>query len=413
MFGRRKYNSCFETSPRMVATSDGLSRKNLSRLLGQLGIRKEELGRHGFEQRLGPSRAGDVHGALGRHDERRVFLPPRLGRFGQIRENGRIAQVAPRFVHHHQLHPPGLLGVLQGEPQPFQEVEQRGLTEVLMLGGAGQVDHLPVGQLKVVAVGRVVEVPAPRAVAVPAPHRRPHGGRKGVHKDGHRPAGRRERIEVFDPRADFGRVRSGHGPAADPEQPHDPARQKLEAPLGAGQRKGPQPKAAVSGRVVGGQLQVTAPEEPGDPAVRAPEVEDEDARVVLQGLDEQKIEREALPRAGRPEDQRVADVAVKQVIVKRRLPLGFEDGERRAAQVSAARRSGRRAVDRRRARRRARGDKHGSDLSVSAVAPAVGKTTRGAGRTLRGSLWRRAPRRCEADRRPVVRSVQGRRARQW
>ena len=73
------------------------------------------------------------------------------------------------------------------------------------------------------------------------------------------------------------------------------------------------------------------------PAVRAAEVEDEDARVVLQGLDEQKIEREALPRAGRAEDERVADVAVKQVVVKGGLPLGFEDGERRAVQVSAAR----------------------------------------------------------------------------
>ena len=130
-----------------------------------------------------------------------------------------------------------------------------------------------------------------------------------------------------------------------------------------GRAKGRKPKAAVPGRVVGGQLQVAAPEEPGDPAVRAPEVEDEHARVVLQGLDEQEIEREALPRAGRPEDQRVADVAVKEVVVKRRLPLGFEDGERRAVQVSAARGSGRRAVDRRQARRRARRDKHGSDLS--------------------------------------------------
>ena len=116
----------------------------------------------------------------------------------------------------------------------------------------------------------------------------------------------------------------------------------MEAPLGAGQRKGPQPKAAVPGRVVGGQLQVAAAEEPGDPAVRAAEVEDEDARVVLQGLDEQKVERETLPRAGRAEDERVADVAVKEVVVKRRLPLGFEDGERRAVQVSAARGAGRR-----------------------------------------------------------------------
>ena len=69
------------------------------------------------------------------------------------------------------------------------------------------------------------------------------------------------------------------------------------------------------------------------------------------------------PDAGRPEDQRVADVAVKEVVVKRRLPLGFEDGERRAVKVSAARGAGRRAVDGRQARRRARGDKHGSDLA--------------------------------------------------
>ena len=149
--------------------------ENLSRLVGQLGIREEELGRHGFEERLGPSRAGHVHGALGRHDERRVFLPPRLRRFREIGEDGRVAQVAPRFIDHHQFHARGFVGVLQRQPQPFQEVEQGGLTQVLMLGGAGQVDHLPVGQLKVVAVGRVVEVPAPGAVAVPAPHRRPHG----------------------------------------------------------------------------------------------------------------------------------------------------------------------------------------------------------------------------------------------
>ena len=132
-----------------------------------------------------------------------------------------------------------------------------------------------------------------------------------------------------------------------------------------GSAKGRKSKAARAGRVVGGQLQVAAPEEPGDPAVRAPEVEDEDARVVLQGLDEQEIERETLPRAGRPEDQRVADVAVKQVVVKRRLPLGFEDGERGPVQVRAARLAGRRAVDRRQARRRARRHEHGSDLSLA------------------------------------------------
>ena len=236
-----------------------------------------------------------------------------------------------------------------------------------MLGGAREVDHLPVGQVEIVTIGRVVEIPAPGAVAVPAPHRRPHGRRQGVDQDGHRPAGRREGVEVFDARADFGRVRSADGPAADPEQPHDPAREELHAPLGRGQRKGPQPNAAVAGRVVGGQLQVAAPEEPGDPAVRASEVEDEDARVVLQSLDEQEIERETLPRAGGPEDQRVADVAVKQVVVKRRLPLGFEDGERGPVQVPATRRSGRWAVDGRQARRRARRHEHGSDLPLAGL----------------------------------------------
>ena len=89
--------------------------KQIRRLVGQLGVRKEELGRHGFKERLGPSRPGHVHGALGRHDERRVFLPPRLGRFGQIREHGRVAQVAPRFIDHHQLHARGFVGVLKGE----------------------------------------------------------------------------------------------------------------------------------------------------------------------------------------------------------------------------------------------------------------------------------------------------------
>ena len=342
----------------------GVQAKEVRRLIGQLGIRQKEFRRHGFQQRLRASRAGHVDGALGRHDERRVFLPPRLGGFGEVREDGRIAQVAPRFIDHHQFHPRGFVGILKGEPEAFQEIEQRRLTQILMLGGAREVDHLPLGQVEVVTICRVVEIPPPGAAAVPAPHRWPHGGRQGVDKDGHRPASRREGIEVFDAGSDFGRVCTAHGPAADPEQPHDPARQKLQAPLGARQRKGPQPKAAVSGRVVGGQLQVAAPEEPGDPAVRAPEVEDEDARVVLQGLDEQKIEREALPRPGRPEDQRVADVAMKQVVEKGRLPLRFEDGERRAVQVSAARLAGRRAVDRRQARRRARRHEHGSDLPL-------------------------------------------------
>ena len=50
--------------------------------------------------------------------------------------------------------------------------------------------------------------------------------------------------------------------------------------------------------------------------------------------------------------------------------------------------------------------------AACAVAPAAGKTMREAGRSLRGSPSRRAPRRCGADRRPVVRFAQGRRARQ-
>ncbi len=35
----------------------------------QLGVGEKQLGRHGFEERLGPSRPGHVHGALGRHDQ--------------------------------------------------------------------------------------------------------------------------------------------------------------------------------------------------------------------------------------------------------------------------------------------------------------------------------------------------------
>ena len=61
----------------------------------------------------------------------------------------------------------------------------------------------------------------------------------------------------------------------------------------------------------------------------------------------------------------MADVAVKQVVVKRRLPLGFEDGERGPVKVWAARRAGRWAVDGRQARRRARRYKHGSDLPLA------------------------------------------------
>ena len=87
--------------------------------------------------------------------------------------------------------------------------------------------------------------------------------------------------------------------------------------------------------------------------------------VVLQGLHEQKIQHETFPRAGRPEHERVADVAVKQVVVKRRVPLRFQNGERRPVQVPAARLAARRAVDRRQARRHAGRHKHGADLPLA------------------------------------------------
>ena len=129
-------------------------------------------------------------------------------------------------------------------------------------------------------------------------------------------------------------------------------------PLGLRQRKRAQSKPALAARVVGRQLHVAAAQESRDPAVRAPEVQDENAGVVLQGLNEQEIERETFACAGRAEDERVAHVAVEEVIVKRRLPLGFEDGERGPVQVAAPRVAGWRTVDRRKTCRRASRHKH-------------------------------------------------------
>ena len=177
-----------------------------------------------------------------------------------------------------------------------------------------------------------------------------------------------------------------------------------------GQRKGPQPNAAVAGRVVGGQLQVAAAEEPGDPAVRAAEVEDEDARVVLQGLDEQEIERETLalrqsPR-GRAYGRRRRETGRSETASATgfrgwRAPRGQD--ARCAARRSAGRRSAPGTPPRPPTQTRI-------GPVVSEVAPAVGRTTPGAGRSLRGSPSRRAPRRCEGCHRRGVRSVQGRRA---
>ena len=60
----------------------------------------------------------------------------------------------------------------------------------------------------------------------------------------------------------------------------------------------------------------------------------------------------------------MADVAVKQVVVKRRVPLRLKDGERGPVKVWAAGLAGRWAVDGRQARRRARRHEHRTDLPL-------------------------------------------------
>ena len=101
----------------------------------------------------------------------------------------------------------------------------------------------------------------------------------------------------------------------------------------------------------------------GEPAVGAAEVEDEHPRRVLEALDEEVVEQEALARAGGPEDQRVAHVPGEEVVEEGRPPAGLEGGEDGLRQVPADRFALRRAEERREAGGDAGAREHAPDLA--------------------------------------------------
>ena len=312
--------------------------------LGKVGIREKDLRGHGLEQRLGPGRPGHVDDRLGRHDQRRVSLPPGLGGFREIVQNGGIAKVAPGLVDDHQLDPGDLRRVVQRQPQALQQVKERRLAQVLMLGGTGQVDHLPVGEGELVSAG-VVEDGAPGSVPVPAAHRSPHLSRQRVNEVGEGAPLGGERIEVLDPLSELVRVLRPFAPSAQLEQPSEPAGQEREGALSPGERKRAQLEAGFRAAVLGGQLQVSASEKPGEPAVGPSQIEDQNSRVVLKRLQEEEVEREALAGSGGSENQGVSDIAGEQVVVVGREPLGLQDGQRGFAKVTALRVAPGRAED--------------------------------------------------------------------
>ena len=190
----------------------------------------------------------------------------------------------------------------------------------------------------------------------PAAPGRPRRGRKRAGQDAQRPPLRLERIEVLDARADLARVRAARLPAAELQQPEHPARQELERPRARRERERLKPERGL--RLAGRQLQVAAPEEPGQPAVGAAQVQDQDARVVPERLDQEEVQREALARAGRAEHQRVAHVAGEQVVVVRRAPRGLQHRECLATEVTAPPRPPGRPEQRRQARRHAGRHEH-------------------------------------------------------
>ena len=97
---------------------------------------------------------------------------------------------------------------------------------------------------------------------------------------------------------------------------------------------------------LGGQLHIAAPQKARQPAVGTAQVEDEHARIILQRLDQQKVERKALARSGRAQHQRMSHIAVEKIVVVGCFPLGFEHGQRIAVQVRAARIASRGTEDR-------------------------------------------------------------------
>ena len=248
--------------PRIWASSDSLSRNSAADRVGELGVREEELGRDRLEERRSSGRGRHVHGGLRGEDQRGVLLAPRLRRLGQVVQHGGVLQVAPGFVHDHQLQPRRLGRILDLQAHPLEQIGERRVAEIRMLDRAGQIDHLPVGELEVrCPAGRVIEVRAPGAAFDPTAPGRPRRGRKRACQDAQRPPLRLERIQVLDPGPDLARVRPARFPAAELQEPEHPARQELERPRARRERERLQPERRL--RLAWRQLEVAASRETG------------------------------------------------------------------------------------------------------------------------------------------------------
>ena len=132
----------------------------------------------------------------------------------------------------------------------------------------------------------------------------------------------------------------------------------------AGSEKGLNRKPALPAPV-GGELHSASTEKLGEPAIGAAQIQNEDTRIVLERLNQEKVQGKALSRAGRAEHQRVSHVALKQIVVVGRPPLGLEDRQRGRSQVAAVGGSHRRPEDRSQRSNHARRHEHGSDLPPS------------------------------------------------
>ena len=228
---------------------------------GEIRVCQEHLGGHGFEQPGRAGRIGHIPGALCRHDEGGVFLPPGLRRLDEIGQHGGIFEVAPRLVHDHELDARNISGVFQGNPQAFEQVEHGGFAQVFMFGGPGQVDHLPVGKFQIIAIGWVVEIFGPGARAVPASHRGPHALGQGSDKRAEVAPCRWKGVEIFDAIANFGGIVTGGFYAPEPKQSSDPSGKELKRAFAGSETERPQPEGISRSGVIGRQFQVAPAEE--------------------------------------------------------------------------------------------------------------------------------------------------------
>ena len=184
--------------------------------------------------------------------------------------------------------------------------------------------------------------------------------------------------------------------AAQLEQPQHPSRQELERP--GRRREGERLKAEHRLRLAGRELEVAASDEPREPAVGAAEAENQDPGVVLERLDNEEVEREALARARGAQHQRVPHLAGEQIVAVGRTPRRLEHRERLPAVRKSARDT-----------RPCPPKGTLSALAVHGAAPAAARITPEADRTPTVSPSRRARRRGAGGRRPPPRSARGRR----